>query len=90
MGHVVPIGARLADEMLNVCAEMRERITSGELHSLLSVVQFQGAATPQIVAAGRFKADPYLALMALERARVYLNRLIDERESELGFAASLG
>lgn len=88
MGHVVPIGKHLKSELLQACEEMRQRVSTGEIVSMIALVQVQGSAAPQCVALGKFKVDPYLALAALERARVHLNRTLDANTAADDFTAS--
>lgn len=88
MGHVVPIGKHLENELAQACEEMRQRVATGEIVSLIALVQVQGSAVPQMVALGRFKIDPYLALAALERGRIHVHRLLGSDPATDDFSAS--
>lgn len=89
MGHVVPIGKHLENELLQACDEMHQRVATGEIISMIALVQVQGSAVPQMVALGRFKTDPYLALAALERGRIHVHRKLDAMAPIDDFNASL-
>jgi hypothetical protein len=67
---------------------MRQRVVTGEIVSMVALIQVQGSAVPQMVALGRFKIDPYLALAALERARIHVHRLLDSDRAADDFSTS--
>lgn len=88
MGVVVQIGGTPESDMLAACDELRARVASGEIHSLMALVHIQGDRVPKMVVMGGFQEDLYGALTALERARIHVHRLMDGTPAARDFMES--
>lgn len=57
--------------------ELQMRLDRNELVSLAVVVEVEQRSTPLIAFAGRFRTDPYRALVALQRAQRKVHSIVD-------------
>jgi hypothetical protein len=75
--NVTRLADYLGQDVASVLEELTERVFKKQVTGLIVTIEVLGEIEPLTAFAGRFKTDPYRALLATERTRRRLHGVMD-------------